>query len=192
MLEIEIKARLEEADLAPLLDKIKDLPFEELESLREKDLYYQAPDRDFFRTDEALRLRRQRVGEKESSFLTYKGPKEDPLSNTRKELELAIQDGDGLEALLGSLGYRPILVVAKVRRVFCGKEELDRVHLLLDEVEGLGRFIELEYLAEDGLSDDKRENTRNRLLSLLDDLGIPSASLTRDSYLELLIKELTS
>ena len=52
----------------------------------EVDTYLQHPVRSFEQTDEALRVRRTgpRV------FLTYKGPKIDPTTKTRTEIELEI------------------------------------------------------------------------------------------------------
>ena len=73
----------------------------------EADHYLNAPDRDFARTDEALRLRR--IGE--NTFLTYKGPRRDAASKTRTEVEVPCPPGEATaEAylkLFRSLGYRP-------------------------------------------------------------------------------------
>ena len=132
-------------------------------------------------TDEALRLRSVRRlpdGPRES-LLTYKGPKLDQVSNARTEYETAVSDGETAEKLLEALGYRPLAVVDKVRRTY----RMEDVTLCLDEVEGLGGFLELEILvpAEEG-----REEAVGRLLALLDGLGISRDRLSRRSYLELL------
>ena len=55
----------------------------------EVDHYLNAPDRDYSRTDEALRLRR--IGEE--NFVTYKGPRRDATSKTRTEVEVACPPG---------------------------------------------------------------------------------------------------
>src|SRR6185437_4781112 len=52
----------------------------------EADHYFNAPDRDFARTDEAFRLRR--IGS--SNCLTYKGPKQAAAVKKRVELEVPI------------------------------------------------------------------------------------------------------
>ena len=67
----------------------------------------------------------------------------------------------------------------KLRREY----RLDDVTLCLDEVTGLGAYLELETLAP---SEEDREAAVNRLLTLLDRLGVSRDRLTRHSYLELL------
>src|SRR5262245_59361130 len=83
---------------------------------QDADHYFNAPDRDFARTDEALRLRR--TGD--ANFVTYKGPKRDAQTKTRTEIEVPLAGGDEAAGqfarLLTSLGYRPVAVVRKRRR----------------------------------------------------------------------------
>ena len=87
MTEVELKAALTEALAGILPDRLAALGFVPGETVRETDLYFNGGDRDFRRTDEALRLRRVSSGGEENVLLTYKGPKEDPRSNTRREYE---------------------------------------------------------------------------------------------------------
>ena len=53
------------------------------------DCYYAHPVRDFAASDEALRLRQ--VGE--NNYITYKGPKLDTTTKTRREIEISLPDG---------------------------------------------------------------------------------------------------
>jgi adenylate cyclase class 2 len=190
VLEIELKASIDDQTFENLDEKLKGR-FIYLQSLEEEDHYYNAPDRDFKKTDEALRIREIRGTEKQSC-LTYKGPKLDALSNTRAEYETPVDQAQALHEILNALGYRVILAVRKKRLEYGGTGDLEDVTLCLDQVENLGAFIELEYVAPDHLSDKEREGVRDRLLSLLDDLGIPRRRLVRESYLELLIRRATS
>lgn len=192
MLEIELKASLDPERALQLEDQLPALGLTFDHWTLECDRYYQAPDRDFLKTDEALRLRQYETQEEKLVYLTYKGPKLDPLSNTRQEIETPVGQAPGLDAVLTALGYKPILTVKKKRRTFKGTGPLLNVSLCLDQVEGLGPFVEVEYLAADDLSPEKREGIRNRLLSLLDTLGIARDRLTRQSYLELLMASKTS
>ena len=79
----------------------------------ERDVYYTHPGRDFAHTDEALRIRR--VGH--DCWLTYKGPKIDATTKTRRELELPLEAGraDEWAELLEALGFRPLAEVRKQR-----------------------------------------------------------------------------
>ena len=183
MQEVEFKASL--AGLAPerLEAARQALGFVPAAGLREVDTYYNGRDRDFRKTDEALRLRsctRLPSGPAES-LLTYKGPKLDQVSSARQEYEVAVSDGDTAGKLLEALGYAPVFTVDKVRREFTR----DGVTLCLDEVAGLGCFLELETLVPDG---GDRETAEAQLLALLEALGVARDRLTRQSYLELLAK----
>src|SRR5262245_6472777 len=57
--------------------------------LEEADHYYTSPDRDFAKTDEALRLRR--IGA--TNIVTYKGPKHAGPTRTRTEIEADLVPG---------------------------------------------------------------------------------------------------
>src|SRR2546430_8880444 len=111
MLEVEVKYRL--TDSAAVVARLTAWAATVLADHAEADHYLNAPDRDFARTDEALRLRR--IGT--ANFLTYKGPRKDGTSKTRTEVELPCPPGDAAaEAFLklfAHLGYRPTAVVRK-------------------------------------------------------------------------------
>jgi len=150
------------------------------------DTYYAHPARDFAVTDEALRLRK--VGEQ--VFITYKGPKVDATTKTRRELELELPEGDAtftqMDAILTALGFAPVTTVRKLRQSWRLPWEQCEVELSLDEVERLGRYVELELAApEDALA-----AARSSLASLAERLNLDRSE--RRSYLELLLDEYAS
>jgi adenylate cyclase class 2 len=172
MFEVEIKAR---ARVEPLEAELKrrGAVFEKV--ARQADIYYNAPDHDFGVTDEAVRLRRQ--GSK--TFLTYKGPKLDAKSKTRKEVEVEVSDFEKMQDILLSLGFRKTLDVVKERRMY----QYRGAEVCLDRIEGLGDFVELELQAE---STDDITAKRDALIALLRTLGV-EGELIRESYLEMLL-----
>src|SRR5580704_2890991 len=115
---LEIEAKYPVSELQSLESRLQGLGAEPVEERTDADHYFNAPDRDFAQTDEAFRVRR--IGER--NFLTYKGPKIDRHTKTRREIEVAFADGvaaaDDLQRLLTHLGYRPVAVVHKKRRVY--------------------------------------------------------------------------
>jgi adenylate cyclase class 2 len=179
MLEVEVKYA--GADFAALERCLRRWGAREDPARNDADHYFNAPDRDFAATDEALRLRR--IGE--HNFVTYKGPKVDPQTKTRTEIEVPLAPGDraadDFARLLTRLGYRPVAVVRKARRLF----HLDRggfaLEVTLDDVERVGRFAELEIQAPEAQLDA----ARNLLLQTADELGLSTGE--RRSYLELLL-----
>ena len=146
MLEIELKFRVD--DFVPIRDRLRDWGAEPGAPHVEADHYHNAPDRDFRTTGEAFRLRR--VGRK--NRLTYKGPKLAGPTKTRTEIEIPLGDGDqtatgGLE-LLAKLGFRPTAVVRKVRQEYPIRRDGFELTICLDEADEIGKFVEVEILAE--------------------------------------------
>jgi adenylate cyclase class 2 len=184
MLEAELKASLGCLTAEELADRAAALGFLPEELVRETDVYFNGTDRDFRRTDEALRLRsvRRLPDGPRKSLMTYKGPKVDRVSNARTEYETAVSDSDTAQKLLEALGYRPLAVVDKVRRTY----RLGEVTLCLDEVTDLGSFLELELLVS---GEAQRAAAVARLLALLEALGVSRERLSRRSYLELLAEK---
>jgi adenylate cyclase, class 2 len=147
----------------------------------EADHYLNAPDRDFARTDEALRLRR--AGDR--NVLTYKGPRRAGTAKSRTELEVPCPPGnEAAEAFLKlfrHLGYRATAVVRKRRRIYALARDGLTVHACLDDVDGVGRFVELEIVAEESGLDAARETVLRTAAEL--QLGTPE----NRSYLEQLL-----
>ncbi len=179
MLEVEVKYA--GADFAALERQLRQWGASEDPPRTDADHYFNAPDRDFAATDEALRLRR--IGE--GNFVTYKGPKRDALTKTRTEIEVALAPGDAAAAdfgrLLVHLGYRPVAVVRKARRLFHLRRDGFALEVTLDDVEGVGRFAELEIQAPE----EQLDAARDVVLRTAADLGLTAGE--RRSYLELLL-----
>jgi adenylate cyclase class 2 len=179
MLEVEMKFPV--ADFAPLERTLAAWGTKPAVERCDADHYFNAPDRDFAQTDEALRIRR--IGS--SNFVTYKGPKRDPLTKTRTEIEVSLAEGDepaeDFARLLTHLGYRAVAVVRKRRRIYHLERDGFAVEVCLDEVEEVGRFAELEIVAPE----EQFPAARELLLHLARELGLTASE--RRSYLEMLL-----
>ncbi|NVM29210.1 MAG: class IV adenylate cyclase [Candidatus Helarchaeota archaeon] len=172
MFEVEIKAYLD--DITSVETRLQQLDAIFQKSIHQSDTYFQHPIRNFAQTDEALRIRISN----NQSYLTYKGPKLDSSSKTREELELKIQKPDKTSEILKKLGFSPVLIVTKTRKIY----SMDDIIISIDDVDDLGYFIEFELEVTDK---EIIPSARDRLISLLNKLGIPKDKLERRSYLEL-------
>jgi adenylate cyclase class 2 len=177
----EVEQKFPVADLSAVADRIAALGAALLPPQEEVDLYFAHPAVDFVKTDEALRLRRKG----EANFLTYKGPKIDATTKTRREIDLGLEPGkaaiDSWAALLAALGFTPVAEVRKTRRKAIIPWQGRQVEASLDTVDRLGTFVELELIAEaDGI-----EPAKTCLASLAQSLGLSASE--RRSYLELLL-----
>lgn len=179
--EVELKFPLTDADQRRIVAELRHLGAERQPPLEQRDLYFNHPQRDFARTDEALRIRV--VGE--SAFLTYKGPLLDSQTKSRHEIELPVghspADADRLSELLELLGFRKVRTVAKVRVPWHLCWEDRPAEVVLDDVQGLGQFLELEILADSSTFDE----TRASILRLAEHLDLEQSE--RRSYLCLLL-----
>jgi len=171
--EIEVKAYC--GDLVAIEKRLEARGARFISYDTEEDVYYNSPIRDFSKTDEALRIRRCN----DALILTYKGPKVDAGSKTREEFEAHVDknDSEAIDTLLARLGFIVGGKVKKRRKLF----GLDDMHVCLDEVDGLGHFVEVEIKGED------IGPKRDRILKLMQDLGLQR--FERRSYLELLAQK---
>ena len=146
------------------------------------DRYFAHPARDFARTDEALRIRS--VGPR--NWITYKGPKLDATTKTRREIELLLADGSqsaqSFGELLVALGFKPVADVRKFRRKSAINSQGSSVEVVVDEVEGLGTFVELEVMA----TPEDVGAAQAAVASLAQQLALSTSE--RRSYLELLLE----
>jgi adenylate cyclase class 2 len=171
MMEIEIKSPCE--DLDGVERRLLELGAGFRGETAQADLYLSHPCRDFARTDEALRLRR----EGNRATLHYKGPKIDAGTKSREEIGMSLGEPDAMMSILDRLGFRPVAEVRKVRRNY----GIGNIEVSLDRVSGLGGFVELE------VQDLPVEEGRRMLFSLLAELGLERTE--RRSYLELLLEK---
>jgi adenylate cyclase class 2 len=172
MIEVEVKVRASHDEVE---ERLEELGAVRVAEKTQKDTYFAAPHRDFAQTDEALRVRREN-GE---AYITYKGPKLDEETKTREEHETHVGDAEEARAIFESLGFEEFGTVKKQRTVY----ELDGATVTLDDVEGLGEFVEIEIGAE---GDAETEEARAEILGTLERLGLNPDNSVRDSYLELL------
>jgi adenylate cyclase, class 2 len=167
MIEVEVKARAPQ-DIA---ERIAALGARLLVVENHHDLYFNSPQRDFKASDEALRIRIKEEGAR----LTYKGPKLDLTTKSRLEMTVKIDDPNQMEQILSALGFVHSAQVRKRRT----KYSYEGVILALDDVMGLGCFVEVEAQGEGDY-----EVQRQKVLFILSRLGLHES--IRSSYLELL------
>ena len=167
MRNLELKAR--DPDPRRSLERAMALGAEDRGEIRQRDTYFSG-------ARGRLKLREQAPGAAELIGYERADAAEARQSSYRI---VPVPDPELLrEALSDALGT--LVVVEKTRRLLVW--EGVRIHL--DEVEGLGAFVELEAMAEEG-SDLSGEAAR--LARLRAELGIDDAALESGSYSDLLL-----
>jgi adenylate cyclase class 2 len=180
--EVEIKFRV--ADLDPVARRLAELGAEAGERIDLEDGYLAHPGRDFAQTDEALRIRR----EGDANHLTYKGPKRGGPTKTREEIEVPFATGpsagEQMGRLLERLGFRPVAVVRKARTPYRLDYQGRRLEVVLDRVDGLGSFAEVEALA---LGEADLPEAQGAVLGLAAALGL--TEVEPRSYLRMVLEQ---
>lgn len=113
---------------------------------------------------------------------TLKRPAENALSCD--EHETAVADREQMHCAILAMGFYPTVRVVKSRRT----AELSDLSLCVDEVDGLGTFVELERLVAD---DVPGEVVQAELAAFVTALGI-AAERTEETYDSLVRSALTS
>ena len=182
MIEVEAKFAVDAPE--QLLAAVHAInPCASFEESEESDEYFHHPARDFRITDEALRIRR--TGD--SVQLTWKGPRLDAVTKSRKELELPISSevaalaltANQLRDILLALGFTSAGIVRKKRKTTTVLFEDRHFTVSFDQVEGLPFYVELEILCEEA----QRASATASLLRLAEHLGLHQSE--RRSYIEL-------
>ena len=180
--EVEQKYRLQ--DLLLFEKSLKECGAVEEAIEHHADTYYDHPCRDFAATNEAFRIRR--IGE--VPMITYKGPKLPGTVKARREMEWRLDPGDrdGTQTaeLLEHLGFKEVATVRKTRRPFCAHDATGPFGVVIDEVQGLGLFVEVEVMVE---SEDDIEQARAKIEVIAGQLGLQLPESR--SYLRMVLEE---
>jgi adenylate cyclase class 2 len=165
--EVELKLRA----AAGLLARLQALGVAFGPSVVQEDVFLHHPARDLAAADEALRVRR----EGDRWTLTYKGPRQPGAGKAREELDLPV--GADPRPLLAALGFTEGPRVHKRRRA----AHWDGVALALDEVEGLGTFLELEVVTDGDVA-----KARAQVEAAARQLGLDPRQEERRAYVQML------
>ncbi|RMF27945.1 MAG: class IV adenylate cyclase [Bacteroidetes bacterium] len=167
-LNVEIKARCPE--LEPLRARLAALKARFVGTDLQEDTYFHVP-------HGRLKLREGRI---ENHLIHYLRPDRAEAKPSEVTL-LPAEPGSPLKALLGkALGVWQ--VVRKRREIYF----IDDVKFHLDEVDGLGTFVEIEAIAWDGEKDEAA--LRRQCLAFMEALGIARETLVEGSYSDLLLE----
>lgn len=165
---VEIKARAD--DLTAIRSKAVSLASDAGEVLEQRDTYLAVP-------KGRLKVRAFRDGSGELiSYERSNEPRPRESVYTRFPCENAQALLQALSRVLPTLG-----TVVKRREVFL----VGRTRIHLDQVDGLGTFVELEVVLS---GDDAAEDGAREAHELLGALGVSRAALVAEGYLELLAK----
>jgi homotetrameric cytidine deaminase len=168
MRNVEVKAR--DADPRRTLERALALGAEDRGEIEQRDTYFAG-------ARGRLKLREQTPGQ--SELIQYRRP-DSIEARTSTYRRVPVEDPDALREALDA-AFGPLIVVNKRRRLLLR----DGLRIHLDEVEGLGSYLELEAVAapESDLTEEQEKVER-----LQAELEIDDADLVAASYSDLLLE----
>lgn len=184
MIEVEVKLPVE--DLNEIKRNLVKIGFEESSFIEERDTYFDNQQGDIRANDEALRVREtkdHRTG-KIRAQINFKGKRLDAGTMTREELETGVENGEISRKILQAIGYIPVAPEVIKERIMLRRES---VTACLDNVRGLGEFLELEILAD---SKKQKDAALGQIENILNNLGYQISDTVRTSYLSMLQKRM--
>ena len=137
-MEIEAKYKVDQLD--NFAEQVKQLQGRLLQKVLQRDRFFDRPDKSLLKSNSGLRLREQRSQSSTVASMCFKGPRLQGDYKKRQELEFEISDHQQAKQLLEALGYIQTMIVEKSRQLW----QLDQCLVCLDNVTGLGCFVEIE------------------------------------------------
>ena len=147
--------------------------------VEETDTYFTDKDKEFVRTRTCLRIRRIDSNYME---LTYKAKSsQDTERYGKKEVNIQIKptDYEDLVTLLSGLGYIKYVEFTKYRKVYSKKDNNVEYNIMLDNIKGIGDFVEFEIITHEDVSNSEREK---KLAYFIDEFNMTNGLEKKKPY----------
>lgn len=161
MKEIEVKAKIE--NIENIKDKLLNLGCTFNDVLFQKDIIFLQNGIEFGDIKKGMPVLRIR-NSNGVVLLTLKKTIIDENELIKLEKEVVVSDENEMISMLESMEYHEVLVVNK-KRIECKYNEIS---ICIDEVDGLGSFIEVEILSDD----DREKELQDYLFTFLKSLDV--------------------
>lgn len=170
--EVEIRIALSEGEKETLIANLENMGWQAKTSSQDDTYFCAQHFADEGKTKECpyvVRIRQQKKG----CALTYKSFTGD---GSWMEIESGISDPAAMRAILEKLGQCAYLHIAKARQ----KGVVRNIEVNIDDIAGLGSFVEMEILSDDVPSG------RAALLALAKELGLQEERVVTKGYVQLM------
>ena len=147
--------------------------------VEETDTYFTDKDKEFVRTRTCLRIRRIDSNYME---LTYKAKSsQDTEHYEKKEVNIQIKptDYEDLVTVLSGLGYIKYVEFTKYRKVYSKKDNNVECNIMLDNIKGIGDFVEFEIITHEDVSNSEREK---KLADFIDEFNMTNGVEKKKPY----------
>ena len=147
--------------------------------VEETDTYFTDKDKEFVRTRTCLRIRRIDSNYME---LTYKAKSSQNTERYgKKEVNIQVKptDYEDLVTVLSGLGYIKYVEFTKYRKVYSKKDNNVEYNIMLDNIKGIGDFVEFEIITHEDVSNSEREK---KLADFIDEFNMTNGVEKKKPY----------
>lgn len=162
---IELEASYHVENFEEILRKIKEKNYKFGYKVQKQDTYYTDKKLEFIKTKTCLRTRKTN---NEKLELTFKPKTTDSTEKYgKKEVNIAldVKDLEDIKFILNGLGYDEYISFTKNRTVYTKNECGFEHNIMLDSIENVGNFIELEIIAHTEEEKEKLHDELDRFTS---------------------------
>lgn len=186
IIELEASYKLGD-DYTDILEKIKLYEYDFNAHIIEEDTYYTDKEETFIKDRICLRTRKTND---DSLELTYK-PKTDDLTEKygKKEVNISlnVKDYQDIKFVLNSLGYAEYVSFKKDRTIYTKMINSFVYNIMIDRIEGVGNYIELEILANTEEEKEKLASELDKFVLMfecekLEEKNKPYRDIVKDYY----------
>lgn len=181
---LEIEQKFYFKDIKSLYDLLSknNLTKKESENISDSDEYFTDIDSEYIKNRTCLRIRKTNNKNME---ITFKG-KSINFSNfyakSENNINIDINDYSNLVDMLGSLGFYSYTTVTKSREVYNKIEDNIEYNVMIDQVQGIGSFIEFELLSDESIGIKNLTNKLNQFIENFKSLNLEKAMLPYRDY----------
>ena len=147
--------------------------------IEETDTYFTDKDEEFIRTRTCLRIRRV---DSKYMELTYKSKTSKVIERYGKKeinIQVNIADYEDLVTVLAGLGYIKYVEFTKHRKVYSKKDNNIEYNIMLDNIKGIGDFVEFEIITHEDVSNSEREK---KLADFIDEFNMTNGVEKKKPY----------
>ena len=162
-----------------LLENINKNGFEKVEDSVEEDTYFSDKEETFIKDRVCLRTRLTNESNLELTFKAASSEITELFGKREVNLSLNKEDYEDTIFMLVALGFKKYVSFKKHRitysKVIRGLEH----NIMLDEIEGIGKFVELEIIADDSID---KEVLHEELVKFLEEMNVSSFKEKNEPY----------
>ena len=177
-IELEKSFVLDEENEKRIQEKIKQEGFKLVSEEVEEDTYFS--DKDLYFVKNRICLRTRKIND-DYLELTYKPKSTEEIEKFGKKevnIELNVKDYEDVKYIIKQLGYIEYVSFKKYRMTYSKNVNGIESNIMLDELKGIGKYIELEVLSEK----EDRQKMLSELESLLDEFECSNLEEKKKPY----------